>query len=419
MSLISGDIGKLCLKLVKKDAKTGIFSETYSPSFSPVLEKPNRYQTRIEFLIQWVISLLAWGNTYIYKERDGRNVVTAMYVLNPRLVQPLVSPDGSIFYALSTDNLSGIEESITVPASEIIHDRINPLFHPLVGIPPIYACGLAAEQGLQIQKNSEKFFRGGANPSGIVTVPGRIDQTTADQMKKDWGDKFSGDNAGTVAILPDGLKFAPLTMTSVDAQLIDQLKITAEQVCTTFHVPPYMVGVTPPPPYNNIESLNQQYYSQCLQILIEKIEVLLKEGLVLPDPMYVQLDIKQLLRMDSATRIETNAKAVKGGIMTPNEARAEENLPPVAGGDTPYLQQQEFSLAALAKRDALPNPFVIDRPTQNPTPDSNGTTIGPADKIDPAAKAITLEILDCEFSLVTSQCAPLLLAAPAHTSKAA
>lgn len=69
--------------------------------------------------------------------------------------------------------------------------------------------------------------------------------------------------------------------------------------------------------------------------------------------------------------------------MKPDEARAKFGLEPVDGGDTPYLQQQNFALSSLAKRDALPNPFVIDKPASNPTPSSDG----PALTADPAAAA--------------------------------
>lgn len=50
--------------------------------------------------------------------------------------------------------------------------------------------------------------------------------------------------------------------------------------------------------------------------------------------------------------------ASKNTILTPNEARKSENLPPVEGGDSLFLQQQNFSLAALAKRDASEDPFA-------------------------------------------------------------
>jgi hypothetical protein len=74
--------------------------------------------------------------------------------------------------------------------------------------------------------------------------------------------------------------------------------------------------------------------------------------------------------MDTATLYESNNKAVGGGWMEPDEARFRANLRPVPGGNTPYLQQQNYSLAALAKRDAGPDPFATSRPVPTSTPAS-------------------------------------------------
>src|SRR5688572_17922036 len=147
VALRSGDVAKLRLKLVK-EALDGIWDEVESPSFSPVLRKPNRYQTRIQFLQYWMASKLLYGNAYVLKERDDRGVVTQLYGLDPRSVTPLVAPDGEVFYQLGADNLSGVPVGDNaIPASEIIHDRMTTLWHPLVGVSPIYACGASATQG--------------------------------------------------------------------------------------------------------------------------------------------------------------------------------------------------------------------------------------------------------------------------------
>src|SRR4051812_34744409 len=53
VTLIASDIGKLRIKLVEQDANR-IWQETESTAFSPVLRKPNHYQTRIKFIEQWV-----------------------------------------------------------------------------------------------------------------------------------------------------------------------------------------------------------------------------------------------------------------------------------------------------------------------------------------------------------------------------
>jgi HK97 family phage portal protein len=356
-TLIASDISKLWVKLVERD-KNGIWTETESPAFSPVLRKPNRYSTRIKFFEYWILSKLIRGNTYALKERDNRGVVVALYLLDPSRVRVLVAPDGSVFYHLQPDMLSGIDESgVTVPARDIIHDLMVPLYHPLVGVSPIHACGLAAMQGLKIQNNSARFFANGSQPGGVLTAPATITNETAQRLKEHWEANFSGENVGRVAVLGDGLTYVPMSVNAHDAQLIDQLKWTAEDVCRAFHMPPWKVGVGPMPPYGNIQAANIEYYSQALQGLIENLELCLDEGLGTGKNLGVEVDLKALLRMDSATQMEISTKGVIGGILKPNEARAIIDLEPVEGGNTPYLQQQNYSLSALNRRDqAAPAP---------------------------------------------------------------
>jgi HK97 family phage portal protein len=362
VTLIASDVSKMCVRLVEMDLD-GIWNEVSVAAFSPVLRKPNRYQNRIKFIEQWVVSKLLHGNTYVLKQRDSRGVVVAMYILDPTRTKPLVAPDGSIYYQLSQDNLSGIDQaSVAVPASEIIHDTMVPLYHPLCGVSPLYACGVAAMQGLSIQNNATRFFENGAMPGGVLTAPSTIDDVTAKRLKDHWESNYSGVNAGRVAVLGDGLKYEKMIMTAVESQMIEQLKWTGETVCSCFHVPAYMVGIGAAPAYNNIEALNQQYYSQCLQAIIESIELCLDEGLglvgVQGHTYGTEFDLDDLLRMDTATQYKTYGDGIIAGLMAPDEGRKKIGLKPVPGGATPYLQQQNYSLAALAKRDALADPFA-------------------------------------------------------------
>jgi HK97 family phage portal protein len=366
-TLIASDVAKLRCKLVSRDAD-GIWSEVRNPSYSPVLRKPNAFQTRIQFFETWVLSKLQSGNTYILKERDGRGVVARLYVLSPDRCRPLVAGNGEVFYQLSTDKLSGVVDQVTVPAREIIHDRFNCFFHPLVGLSPIFANGLAATQGLAAQNASARLFQNGARPGGILTAPGEISDDSARRLKAYWEENFTGANSGKVAVLGDGLKFESLTMKSVDAQVLETLKWSAEVVCSTYHVPPYKVGIGAQPTYNNVQALNTEYYSQCLQIHIEGMEVCLDEGLNTGEDLGTEFDVENLLRMDSVAQMTTLKEGVSGGILSPNEARAKIDRRPVEGGESPYLQQQNYSLAALAKRDASDNPWSPGQDTAPATP---------------------------------------------------
>ncbi|MBO9589072.1 phage portal protein [Devosia sp.] len=379
-TLIASDISKLRVKLVEQDVE-GIWSETRNSAYSPVLRKPNHYQNRIQFFESWVLSKLARGNTYVLKSRDGRGVVQKLFVLDPTRTRPLVSTTGDVYYEISTDHLMGITDNkVVVPASEIIHDRFNCLFHPLVGLSPIYASGLASMNGQAIQNSAALFFQNGSQPGGIITVPTRIDDATAARMKADWEEKFSGKNRGKVAVLGDGMKFESSTVKAVDAQMVEHLKLSAEIVCSVYHVPPYKVGVGAMPSANNLQSLNVEYYSQCLQILLESIELCLDEGLATGDKIGTEFDTDQLLRMDSVAQMDVLEKGKS--VMTLDERRRRLDLRKMPkGGATVYMQQQDHSLEAIAARDAqlieqaqTPQPVVAPAAPVVEEPDLDPTT---------------------------------------------
>lgn len=392
LSLISSDIAKMRIRYVVED-KDKIWTEVENAEISHLLRNPNRYQNRIQFFESWMMSKLAHGNTYILKQRSSAGKITALYILDPNRVKVLISADGSVYYQLQRDDLAAQHsDSVTVPASEIIHDRWNTIFHPMVGLSPIMAGGLAAAQGLSIQKNSTKFFSNSSTPGGLLVAPGAISEENAERLKEHWDNHYTGANAGKIAVLGDGLKYQPLAMNALDSQLIEQLKWSAETICSVMGVPPHKVGAGQAPSFNNVEALDQQYYSQCVQIHIEGIEMCLDGGFDCKVGTGTEFDLSDLFRMDSATLIKTEADAVKAGMKTINESRRVLNLPPVAGGDTPYLQQQYYSIAALDKRDQLDDPFSTgksDAPTVLPTPPPEDQT----DKLIAAFTTKAAEVL--------------------------
>lgn len=355
LALISGDIAKLKLRLMQRTTE-GIWQPIQRPQ-NPIFNKPNHFQTRIQFIEQWVLCLLIWGNVYVLKRRDATGKIIGFYILNPEMVSVLVSPDGQVFYQLASDNLADIPDiNVVVPAEEIIHDRYKPKYHPLVGNPPVAACALAAAQGMAIQNNATAFFRNGSRPGGIITAPGPMTAEKARELKERWNENYTGANAGKVAVLADGLRYEPQAITASDAQATEQLKLTNEMVGMAFLVPLWKIGAGPMPAYGNVQSAQVDYYSTCLQTLIENIEALIDDGIELEDGLAAEFDVRGLLRMDSVTQMEVLDKAKS--IMTPNEQRRELDLPGKSGGDAVYRQQQDFSIEALSKRDDREDPFA-------------------------------------------------------------
>jgi HK97 family phage portal protein len=379
---ISQDIGKLRLRLVVNEGNADIWTPVTNPAYSPVLRKPNHYQTTVKFVEQWVSSKLIWGNTYVLKRRDARGVVTALYVLNPQFVTVLVASDGAVFYQLKRPDtdFAGVwwpevtSDEVTVPAREIIHDRINCLFHPMVGLSPLYAAALPASLGSTILRTSTQFFATGSRPSGTLSSEHEITQEQADKMQQRWQSGFGGvENTGKVAVLGYGLKYEPLTQTAVDAQLNEQAGLTEVDICKCFGMPVALLNTTKGAPYGNHEQLVQLYHDGCLQTLIVGTETALDEGLGIDQTVNgtqygTEFDIDDLYWMDTATRTKAAQDSVNAGVLSPNEARLKYfGLGPVKGGETPYLQAQYWPLSQLASRDMSPTtPPQIQLPEAEP-----------------------------------------------------
>lgn len=354
-TIIAGDIGKLGVGLF--ELKQGVWQEAESGPYDRLLRKPNGYQTWQQFIEFWSLSKQRHGNAYILLERDLATRVRAMYVLDPDRVTPLVAPDGSVYYRLAADDLAGVpsdDGQVTVPASEVIHDRFNCLFHPLIGISPLYASALAAKSGLTMQQTNELFFRNGARPGGLLTTPGSIAPTDAQRWKTEWETNFSGTNAGRTAVLGNGLKYEVIRENAVDSEVVALLKMSAEMICTTHHVPKFRVGVGEVPIQSAAETLTQVYHDTCLQTLINAIEGLIDDALGLYNVdgrrMRLEFDLNDLIRMDGTKLMEFVAKGIEKAVFSPNEGRRYFNRPPVSGGEMPMLQQQMWPIDVLKDR---------------------------------------------------------------------
>lgn len=357
LSLISEDIGTMPFVL-KEQGADGIWRPVSNPAYDPVLRKPNGFQTDQQFREQWVLSLLLDGNTYVLKERDARGVVTRLYILDPSRVTPMVSEMGRVFYRIAYTNAQNLlpqeygAGEVTVPASEIIHHRINCLHHPLIGIPPLCAAALAAGKNFKILRNSSAFFGNNASPGGLITAPAGLTEEEADAIQAAFNEKYAGENSGKIAVIGADLKFTPFSFKAADSQLVEQLQYSDRQICQPFKVPPYMVGIGEIPAGMKVDEVRTDYYQRALRPIVEGMERLLDEGLGISRPLGVELDESALLRMDLGKQAEVVTKLIGGMTITPNEGRAELGYGPTAGGDTLWGQHQDYPLGTL--RDRLP-----------------------------------------------------------------
>lgn len=351
--LLAWDIAKLPAKVMRLVA--GIWEEADHQTFAALLRKPNYFQGWIDFILSWLFSYLLAGNAYILKLRTPGRGVTGLMVLDPSLVQPMVDQvSGVIVYRLGQDPLTPIAADDTlVLASEIIHHRYMAFGHPLIGTSVLVRAQQAARLRNGTMESNAELATNNAVPPGILIAPEGLTDEDLQKIRVKW----EAQGKGRIAVVDAAFKFESLQSKFIDSQSKEFAELAAVDICIACGVPPWKVGVGARPPGLDVEAANIIYYQDSLQLPIEHIEQLLDDGLDVPRDVYICLDRYELFLLDSKTRAELDKLLVGGGVKAPNEARRGWNLPPVKGGETPYLQQQNYSLSALAARDsAAPAP---------------------------------------------------------------
>jgi hypothetical protein len=196
-----------------------------------------------------------------------------------------------------------------------------------------------------------------------------LQRQKAEEMKERWQRIYAGEEgAGDVAVLEEGLQWKPLTMTAVDAQLIDQLRYSVEDVARVYRVPLFMLGDLTKVNYNSSEQLTRIYWAGCLSAHMQALEWRLSHFFGMDGRKeYLEFDLDALFKAEEQSRIETLSRSVQGGLRSNNEARRVLGLNPVAGGDTVFMQQQMVPVSFLAGRTDL-NPKPPLMPSSAPEP---------------------------------------------------
>jgi HK97 family phage portal protein len=341
-------------------------------ALSRIVRKPNGYQSISDFVLNAVRSLYLEGNTYALALRNDRFEIAELHLMNPRDCSFRIAQTGDVFYHLGGNDI--IEEMIDgpliVPARDVLHIRLNTRdANPLMGYSPIMAAAIDIAASDAMMRQQLAFFSNQGRPSTVLTTDMILDATQVQQLRDRWNEQSKGLNAGGTPILTAGLKPVPLAANSRDAQLADIMKLTDQNIALVFRVPLQILGIGGTP-YASTEMLMQSWIASGLGFAMNHIEEAMGRlfGLYGQPDEYLEFNTKALLRSSQRERIESMSAGIRGGVFKINEARAEEELPAVPGGDDIRIQQQDVPLdwhEQQQQQNAAPPAPPPDEPDDN------------------------------------------------------
>ena len=360
-----------------------------------IIKQPNGYQSISDFLLNLTRDLYGDGNAFALALRNDRFEVDELHLFPARKCVPRVAVDGSVFYALSGNDIveRQIDGPLVVPARDVLHIRLHTPRHPLIGESPIRAAAIDVATSDAMLQQQLAFYLNQARPSYILSTDLPLTREQAQQLRASWNEQSKGLAAGGTPILSNGLKPHPLTMSAENAELADIMKLNEQHIALAFRVPLQILGIGSTP-HASTESLMQLWIASGLGFALNHIEesIGLFFGLKGQPDEYFELDTGALLRSNMKERIEALATGVLGGVYAPNEARAIEGLCKTPYGDEPRVQQQVVPLSAAA---AIPSaPPAPGAPPALPAPGKGrGVEVGDAAEPDWSA-ADLLRIAD-------------------------
>lgn len=310
------------------------------PLYFLLHDEPNQEMTSFVFRETLMTHLLLWGNAYAQVIRNGKGEVIALYPLMPNRMEVNRTDKGQLYYQYTTssDDAPTVEGSTAVLMPEDVLHIPGLGFDGLVGYSPIAMAKNAIGLAIATEEYGAKFFANGAAPSGVLEHPGTIKDPQ--RVRDAWMSQFSGSrNAGKVAVLEEGMKYTPISISPEQAQFLETRKFQINEIARIFRVPPHMVGDLEKSSFSNIEQQSLEFVKYTLDPWVIRWEQSLQRTLLSSEEKkryYFKFNLEGLLRGDYASRMTGYATARQNGWMSANDIRELENLdriPAELGGD--------------------------------------------------------------------------------------
>lgn len=340
VSFLSASVAQLPLKVYKRDGENARARDRDSAA-AKLLWRPNPDQTCYEFIEGLLTEYLLMGSVFAWVLPDADSESGYQLRIIPR--EWIVDTISSTNYAPDMIKVCSRSGSIVeVPRDMFVQFR---MYNP--GNPGGYQSPIASlKQVLTEQVNADRFrtdiWRSSGRFNAYLTRPANVQPWDEGQRKafiqafrEGWG--ASGENRGKMPLLEDGMDIKTYQFNAREAQYAETKQLSREDVAAAYHVNPSLIWHTTTQTYASAKDNARALYADCLgptlQMLQQRINSFLLPMIGADPTTYVEFDLNEKLKGSFEERAGILQSSVGGPWLTRNEARADNNLPPIEGGD--------------------------------------------------------------------------------------
>lgn len=335
------DIAKVPLPLYRRlgrNGEDGREEAVSHPVYRLLREQPNPYMTPYVFRQCLQGHKDTAGNAYAFIERDSLGYPVNLWPREPDYYKPEIR-NGVLVYRYQTTDGPKYEEARNVfHVKHLTRDGIN-------GLSPVEYFREGISLGLGYQAHAANTFRNAARPSLVASTANvNLSPEKAKEIGKSLSDQYAGtSNAGKILVAYGGMDLKPWGFSNKDAEYIESQRLSNEDACRIWRMPPYKVMDYTQSAYANMATASQEYVNDTLrpdQIMWEQ-EIAAK--LLKPrerTTYYAEHNNDELLKGTPLERAQVENMRLMNGTSSIDEVRRSHNWKPVPGGDKHRTQMQ-------------------------------------------------------------------------------
>jgi HK97 family phage portal protein len=308
-------------------------------------DNPNRRNTPMEFWQFMTLNFILRGNAYARVVRNAAGEAIELLPLSSDQVEVEVDSTGKVIYKYSFEG-----KIIVYDERSILHwkDKGNGIY----GMSRLDYMRSSVGVAISSQNHTEQGYRKSGRRPGVFMIDKLLTQEQREKIRKNYSGLVEGSD-DDLLVLEAGAKFEPLSLSPADLQLLDTRKFAVEDIARWFGVSSVMINDTAKTTTwgTGITELIEGFYKFRLRPMLEGLEQAIERRVLTPgqrDKYTVEFSLDAILRGSFRDRLEAASTAVNNGLMTRNEYRQLENLPPKDGGDILTVQLALTNLENLS-----------------------------------------------------------------------
>lgn len=339
VNFLSNSIAQLPLKVYKRDGETDRSRDRDSIA-AKLLWRPNSDQTAYEFIRALSIEYFVFGCVYVWVAPDDSEsgyqirIIPSEWIVD-RLGGTVYAPD-----AIRVSTQNGLY--VDIPRDEFVCFKTYSPGNPGGYISPISGLRQTLQEQIEAGNFRKQLWHSSGRLNAQIVRPKDV-QPWDDEARKrfitafreGWGS--GGEKAGSIPLLEDGMEIKPFSTSFKESQWMESVKLSRESVAAAYGVNPSLIWHTDTQTYASSKDNARALYAECLgpiiQMLQQRINTFLIPIVDTESDLYVEFDLTEKLKGSFEERAAILQAAVGGPYMTRNEARADNNMPPIEGGD--------------------------------------------------------------------------------------